>query len=138
MHDKHQEPHAADLENQKPHNHHAHVDHKVRHDGNTKESDELARLQRQNETLERNLRLKAWHIGIPALATLACVLCLYACENCLIGVMLFCAVLCCKDWVLVLVFCTSLVLLLIRHPPDTGTVHHLTNAAIALARAEQQ
>jgi hypothetical protein len=53
-----------------------------------------------------------------------------------LGVMLFCALLCCKDWVLVLVFVTSLLLFISRHPLDTQTVHHLTNAAIELARTE--
>lgn len=96
----------------------------------------LTRIIRQNEEQERNLRLRIWEIGVPALATLACVLCIYTCENCLIGVMLFCALLCCKDWVLVLVFLTSLVLLMIRHPMNTGTMHHISNAAIELAKSD--
>ena len=96
----------------------------------------LARVRRQNEAYDRNMRLRVWEIGVPALATLACVVCLYTCENCLVGVMLFCALLCCKDWVLVLVFVTSLVLLLIRHPVDSGTMHHISNAAIELAKSQ--
>jgi hypothetical protein len=96
----------------------------------------FARVRRQNEAYERNLRLRVWEIGVPALATLACVVCLYTCENCLVGVMLFCALLCCKDWVLVLVFVTSLILLLIRHPVDPGTMHHISNAAMELAKSQ--
>jgi hypothetical protein len=77
-----------------------------------------------------------WAIGVPAFATLACVLCLYVCEDCLIGVMVFCAALCFRDWVLVLVFWTSLALLLIRHPMDPGTLHRASNAAFEFVRTE--
>lgn len=107
-------------------------------EGDKKERDDLlvTRLTKQNELYEKNLRLRLWEIGVPAFATFACIACLYWCESCLLGVMLFCALLCCKDWVLVLVFVTSLLLFISRHPLDTQTVHHLTNAAIELARTE--
>lgn len=95
---------------------------------------ETARLT--NEAYDSACRARMWAIGVPALATLACVLCLYTCEDCLIGVMVFCAALCFRDWVLVLVFWTSLALLVIRHPMDTGTLHRVSNAAFEFIKTE--
>jgi hypothetical protein len=89
-----------------------------------------------DEAYDAACRARMWAIGVPAFATLACVLCLYVCEDCLIGVMVFCAALCFRDWVLVLVFWTSLALLLIRHPMDPGTLHRASNAAFEFVRTE--
>ena len=107
-----------------------------------KDDDEEAQRRLLDETDKRNTvyesacRARMWEIGVPAFATLACVLCLYVCEDCLIGVMVFCAALCFRDWVLVLVFWTSLALLLIRHPMDPGTLHRASNAAFEFVRTE--
>lgn len=106
-----------------------------------KESDEAQLLKRsimQNEAYDTACRARMWAIGVPSLATLACVLCLYVCEDCLVGVMVFCAALCFRDWVLVLVFWTSLALLVIRHPMDTSTLHRVSNAAFEFVRTDPQ
>ena len=100
--------------------------------------EELTRSQKRRlEEYDRRCRLRAWEIGVPALAVIACIICLYTCEDCLLGVMLFCAVLCFKDWILVLVFITSLVLYISRHPMPSSTVHHITNAAFEFIRSDQ-
>ena len=92
--------------------------------------------KRRIEAYENQCRLRAWEIGVPAFAVLACIICLYTCEDCLLGVMLFCAVLCFKDWILVLVFITSLVLYASRHPIAPATMHHITNAAFEFIKTE--
>jgi hypothetical protein len=96
----------------------------------------LLETERANKAYESACRLRIWQVGVPAVATIACVLCLYFCETCLYGVMLFCALLCFKDMVLVLVFFVSLGLLLVRHPIDTHTVHRVVDAGIVLVRQE--
>ena len=107
---------------------------KPEHDNDDHKSLVTARLK--NEAYESACRARMWAIGVPAFATLACVLCLYTCEDCLIGVMVFCAALCFRDWVLVLVFWTSLALLVIRHPMDTNTLHRVSNAAFEFIKTE--
>lgn len=92
--------------------------------------------QRRLQAYETQCRIRAWEVGVPALAVLACIVCLYTCEDCLLGVMLFCAVLCCKDWILVLVFVTSLVLYLAKHPMQPNTMHHISNAAFEFVQSE--
>ena len=114
----------------------------LKQDDKTSKADEdEAQLKRsilQNEAYDAACRARVWAIGVPSLATLACVLCLYVCEDCLVGVMVFCAALCFRDWVLVLVFWTSLALLVIRHPMDTSTFHRVSNAAFEFVRTEPQ
>lgn len=105
-------------------------------DGTDEEKASLARVRAQNDVYERNMRFRCWEIGVPVLATLACIACFYWCESCLLGVMLFCILLCCKDWVLVLVFITSLLLFISRHPVDKSTMHHITDAAIEFSKSE--
>lgn len=102
------------------------------------EGDEkLTQAQRRRiEAYENQCRMRLWELGVPALAVLACIVCLYACEDCLIGVMLFCAVLCFKDWVLVIVFITSVVLYAFRHPLGSSAVRHITNAAFEFVRTD--
>jgi hypothetical protein len=90
----------------------------------------------RNQAYESMCRARMWQLGVPAFATLACVACLFLCEDCLFGVMLFCVLLCFKDLVLVLVFVVSLALLLIRHPMDTHTVHRVVDAGLVLVRPE--
>ena len=93
------------------------------------ETDRLIKETRQkNEAYEAACRMRLWEIGTPAFAVFACVRCLSVCEDCLLGVMVFCAALCFKDWVLVIVFFTSLFLLLARHPMDSKTMHRITDA----------
>lgn len=96
--------------------------------GNDEESGLLEETERRNKLYESACRARMWEIGIPAGATLACVLCLYVCEDCLLGVMLFCVALCFKDWVLVLVFFVSLGLFVMRHPMDSHTLHRVAKA----------
>ena len=100
--------------------------------------DEEANIQtmKRIEAHEARCKLRAWEIGIPALAVIACIVCLYTCEDCLLGVMLFCAVLCFKDWILVIVFITSLILYSSRHPMAPNTVHHITNAAFEFVKTD--
>jgi hypothetical protein len=101
------------------------------------ETDRLIQeTRRKNEAYEAACRLRLWEIGTPAFAVFACVLCLYVCEDCLLGVMVFCAALCFKDWVLVIVFFTSLVLLLARHPMDSKTMHRITDAGYVFLKPE--
>jgi len=103
-----------------------------------KDDDEEAQRRLLDETDKRNkvyesaCRARMWEIGVPAFATLACVLCLYVCEDCLLGVMVFCVALCFKDWVLVLVFFVSLGLFIMRHPMDPGTVQRVVRAGYTL------
>lgn len=89
-----------------------------------------------NEAYESQCRVRMWQIGVPLLATLACVLCLFLCENCLLGVMLFCVILCFRDPVLILVFIVSLGLLLVRHPVASHTVQRVVDAGIVLLKPE--
>lgn len=89
-----------------------------------------------NEAYESQCRVRMWQIAVPVIATLACILCLFLCENCLFGVMLFCALLCFRDLVLVLVFFVSLGLLLIRHPIGTHTVQRVVDAGFVLVKPE--
>jgi hypothetical protein len=92
--------------------------------------------EKRNRLYESACRARLWEIGIPAFATLACVACLYVCEDCLLGVMLFCAALCFKDWVLVLVFFVSLGLFVMRHPVDTHTMHRVATAGYTFMQTE--
>lgn len=102
--------------------------------------DEEAALLRKNilrnQEIESRCRTRMWQLGIPAFATIACVMCLFVCEDCLFGVMVFCVLLCFRDPVLVLVFVVSFALLLIRHPMDTHTVRRVVNAGLVLVRPE--
>lgn len=102
--------------------------------------DEEAGLLRKtilaNAAYESTCRVRMWQIAVPALATIACILCLFLCENCLLGVMLFCVLLCFRDPVLVLVFFVSFGLLLIRHPIASHTVHRVVDAGFVLVRPE--
>lgn len=102
--------------------------------------DEEASLLRKsilaNEAYESQCRVRMWQIGVPAIATIACVLCLFLCERCLLGVMLFCAILCFRDPVLVLVFFVSLGLLIIRHPMESHTVQRVVDAGFVLVKPE--
>jgi len=111
------------------------TEHDVEHAREEQNKVALARIKEQNKAYERNIRLRFWEVGVPALATLACIACLYWCESCLLGVMLFCLLLCCKDWILVLVFITSLLLFVSRHPVDTGTMHRLSEAAYEFSKS---
>lgn len=110
----------------------------LKQDDKTEDEAQLKRSILQNEAYDTACRARMWAIGVPSLATLACVLCLYVCEDCLVGVMVFCAALCFRDWVLVLVFWTSLALLVIRHPMDTSTLHRVSNAAFEFVRTDPQ
>jgi hypothetical protein len=96
----------------------------------------LLSSKKLNEAYENACKVRLWTIGVPAFATLACVLCLYLCEDCLLGVMIFCVVLCFKDWVLVLVFIVSLALFAIRHPLNSGTVHKIADAGFEFIKTE--
>ena len=102
--------------------------------------DEEAGLLRKkilaDKAYESHCRVRLWQIGVPAFATIACVLCLVLCENCLLGVMVFCAVLCFRDPVLVLVFFVSLGLLLVRHPVASHTVQRVVDAGFVLVKPE--
>ena len=102
--------------------------------------DEEAALLRksilQSQDIESRCRIRMWQLGIPAFATIACLVSLFVCEDCLFGVMLFCVLLCFRDPVLVLVFVVSFALLLIRHPMDTHTVRRVVNAGLVLVRPE--
>jgi hypothetical protein len=89
-----------------------------------------------NDAYESACRVRMWAIGVPALATLACIACMYYCEDCLIGVMIFCVVLCFKDWVLVLVFFVSLALFIAKHPLNSSTVHKLTDVGFEFVKSE--
>lgn len=86
--------------------------------------------------IDSRCRARMWQLGVPAFATIACVMCLFLCEDCLFGVMLFCVLLCFRDPVLVLVFIVSFALVLIRHPMDTHTVRRVVNAGLVLVRPE--
>jgi hypothetical protein len=90
----------------------------------------------ENDAYESQCRVRMWQIGVPLFATLACILCLLLCENCLLGVMLFCVLLCFRDPVLVLVFFVSLGLLLVRHPVASHTVHRVVDAGFVLMKPE--
>lgn len=90
----------------------------------------------ENEAYESQCRVRMWQIGVPLFATLACILCLFLCENCLLGVMFFCVLLCFRDPVLVLVFFVSLGLLLVRHPVASHTVHRVVDAGFVLMKPE--
>jgi hypothetical protein len=90
----------------------------------------------RDQAYESACRARMWQLGVPAFATLACVACLFVCEDCLFGVMLFCVLLCFKDLVLVLVFVVSLALLLIRHPMDTRTAQRVVDAGIVLVKSD--
>lgn len=105
-------------------------------DGEDEDASLVRARKRRIEAHEAQCRLRMWEVGVPLLAVGACIACMYACEDCLIGVMLFCAVLCFKDWVLVLVFITSLGLYMLRHPMGTNTIHHITNAAFEFVRTD--
>jgi hypothetical protein len=96
----------------------------------------LEETERRNRLYESACRARMWEIGIPAGATLACVLCLYVCEDCLLGVMLFCVALCFKDWVLVLVFFVSLGLFIMRHPMDSHVIHRVAKAGFTFIEAD--
>jgi hypothetical protein len=96
----------------------------------------LTETERATRAYEDACRLRMWQIGVPALATLACILCLYFCEKCLFGVMLFCVLLCFKDMVLVLVFVVSAALLIIRHPMNTHTMYRVVDAGMVLVRSD--
>jgi hypothetical protein len=103
------------------------------------EDDEESRLlsvSKLNKAYESKCWLRMWEIGIPAFATLACIVCMYVCENCLIGVMLFCVLLCFKDWVLVLVFFVSLGLFIAKHPLDSHSMHKIANAGYEIVKSE--
>jgi hypothetical protein len=104
-------------------------------DGNDEEAGLLAEIRR-NEAYESSCRARMWALAVPAFATIACIVCLYVCEDCLFGVMLFCVVLCFKDAVLVLVFVVSLALLIVRHPIGASTTHRVMNAGYALVKPE--
>ncbi len=90
----------------------------------------------RDKAYENHCRARMWQIGVPAFATLACVLCLYVCEDCLIGVMIFCVALGFRDCVLVLVFVVSLLLLIVRHPMDNKTVTWIARTGYTLVRAD--
>ncbi len=90
-----------------------------------------------SKAYETRCNARLWELGIPAFATLACILCLYVCEDCLFGVMLFCLLLCFKDWVLVLVFFVALGLLMARHPFQTDTLHRLANAGYEIIKTDK-
>lgn len=105
-------------------------------DPDDEESGLLRKTILANEAYESQCRIRAWQIGIPLIATLACILCLFLCENCLIGVMLFCVLLCFRDPVLVLVFFVSLGLLIIRHPVASHTVQRVVDAGFVLMKPE--
>jgi hypothetical protein len=96
----------------------------------------LQQANQRNLAYESACRVRMWQIGVPALATLACVLCLYVCEDCLIGVMVFCVLLGFKDCVLVLVFLVSFFLLVARHPMDTKTVTWIAKTGYTLVKTE--
>lgn len=104
------------------------------------EHDEEAALLRKtilaNEAYESHCRVRVWQLGVPLVATLACILCLVLCENCLLGVMLFCVLLCFRDPVLILVFLVSLGLLLIKHPVAPHTVNRVVDAGFVLLKPE--
>jgi hypothetical protein len=103
------------------------------------EADERERLllsRELNEAYEADCRVRCWKIGVPVLATLACILCMYTCEDCLVGVMVFCVVMCFADWVLVIVFFVSLVLLVTKHPMDSKLMHRLANAGYEFIKSE--
>ena len=106
----------------------------------SEQDDEEAALMRKtalaNSVNEGQFRARMCQIGVPLFATLACVLCLFLCENCLFGVMLFCVLLCFRDPVLVLVFFVSLGLLLIRHPVASHTIHRVVDAGFVLKKPE--
>lgn len=107
--------------------------------GDDNDDEEAALLQQnilRDQAYESACRTRMWQLGIPTFATLACIACLYFCEDCLFGVMLFCVLLCFRDPVLVLVFVVSFALLLIRHPMDTRTIHRVVNAGLVLVRPE--
>jgi hypothetical protein len=89
-----------------------------------------------NKAYDTRCNTRLWEVGIPAFATLACILCLYVCEDCLFGVMLFCLLLCFKDWVLVLVFFVALGLLVARHPLQSETLHRLANAGYEIIKTD--
>ena len=89
-----------------------------------------------NEAYESACRVRIWAVGVPLLATLSCIACMYLCEDCLIGVMIFCIVLCFKDWVLVLVFIVSLALYVIKHPLNSQTVHKISDAGFEFIKSE--
>jgi hypothetical protein len=90
----------------------------------------------RDEAYASACRARMWQIGVPLVATLACVLCLYVCEDCLIGVMIFCVALGFRDCVLVLVFVTSLVLLIARHPMDTKTVTWIAKTGYTIVKTD--
>jgi uncharacterized membrane protein len=100
------------------------------------ERERLLASREENEAYELAFRVRLWKIGVPAFATLACIVCLYTCEDCLIGVMIFCVALCFMDWVLVLVFIVSLVLLIMRHPMDSKSMHRVINAGYEFIKTE--
>lgn len=100
------------------------------------EREKLLLARDLNDAYESNIRVRAWKIGVPMIATLACILCMYACEDCLIGVMVFCVAMCFADWVLVLVFFVSLILLISRHPMDSKVLHRLANAGYEFIKSE--
>jgi hypothetical protein len=107
----------------------------------TKTSDDdveslLLSSKKLNEAYESACRARMWAVGVPALATLACIACMYYCEDCLIGVMIFCIVLCFKDWVLVLVFIVSLALFIMKHPLNSKTVHKIADVGFEFVKSE--
>ena len=91
---------------------------------------------RRNEAYESGCRVRLWNLAVPAFATIACIVCLHVCEDCLLGVMLFCVLLCFRDAVLVLVFVVSLALLIVRHPIGASTTSRVMNAGYALVKPE--
>ena len=107
-------------------------------DGPDSEDDALLEKSIQrNLAYESACRARMWQIGVPAVAILACIVCLYVCEDCLIGVMVFCVLLGFRDCVLVLVFIVSLLLLLARHPMDTKTVTWIAKTGYTLVKTDQ-
>ena len=107
-------------------------------DGPDSEDDALLEKSIQrNLAYESACRARMWQIGVPAVAILACIVCLYVCEDCLIGVMVFCVLLGFRDCVLVLVFIVSLILLLARHPMDTKTVTWIAKTGYTLVKTDQ-
>lgn len=105
-------------------------------DDNDEEMALLRKTILANEAYESHCRKRAWQIGVPVIATIACILCLFLCENCLLGVMLFCVLLCFRDPVLVLVFFVSLGLLIIRHPVASHTMQRVVDAGFVLMKPE--
>ena len=106
-------------------------------DDDASEVDPILRNNMQRDmAYEAACRARMWQLGVPAFATLACIVCLYVCEDCLLGVMLFCVALGFRDCVLVLVFFVSLGLLVARHPMDSKTVTWIAKTGYTLVRTE--